>query len=361
MIDLREKVKKIINAQKEKGKFSVLGDEAPGVIQQIFNNYEQSNNLHQDFENIPKNAELIFVAAPTGAGKDNLVVKLNLQNPDKNYIELNMDIFRHYYSEFLPNVNELADKTFAVQTNKFSYELYMTIQEILLTEFPGTNIIITGTIRETDWVEETFRKYKNNPYTNYTIKLASLAVPKKESAISVIQRYVMIVDARSKEDDFIPGTARYTTKDYHDETYEKFPQSLAYFENIDYKIDENGKFVKKPAKECLIDVFEVYKRNKVIYDYSENTLMYSSEREYNKSSSALEAVEKLRNAPVKISHSDMGKLLHKIYENRDYFKSQGTFKEIVLDMAILLDYEHVVNKIKMIDSEITEQNDEPDL
>ena len=32
---------------------------------------------------------MIFVAAPTGAGKDTLVRKLTSQNPDKNYVVLN--------------------------------------------------------------------------------------------------------------------------------------------------------------------------------------------------------------------------------------------------------------------------------
>ena len=357
MIDLKEKVKKIVNSHKENGHFSVLGENASRLIQQIFENYEKSNNLKQDFENIPKNAELIFVAAPTGAGKDNLVHRFKLQAKEKNYIELNMDIFRHYFSEFVPENEVLRDKTFALQTNQFSYEMYVTIQELLLTEFPGTNIIITGTLRETDWVEETFRKYRENPYTSYKITLACLAVPKRESAISVIGRYVMLVDSGMKSEDFKPGTARYTDKSYHDETYEKFPENLKYFQNIDYVVDENGNKTLKPEGERLIDVMEVYRRNKVISDYSEDTLVYSSLREENESDSALEAVEKLRNMEVEVSHKEMGKLLKRVINNYSYFKSQGTVKEIVYDMAVLLDYKKVINKLDKINKDASEAFD----
>ena len=205
MIDLREKIKSVINEEKRVNHFKVLDDSSAELINQIFKNYEVTNNLKQDFENIPKQAELIFVAAPTGAGKDNLVVKLNVQNPEKNYIELNMDMFRHYFPSFTEDVSKLKDRTFAEQTNQFAYEMYYTIQEILLNEFPGANIIITGTLWKTERVEETFKKYKANKFTDYNVKLVSLAVPYKKSAISIIKRYAKIVDSQINSDDFIPN------------------------------------------------------------------------------------------------------------------------------------------------------------
>jgi hypothetical protein len=69
MIDLREKIKNVITTQKDKGHFSILDDDSAELIQQIFNGYEKTNSLHQDFENVPKNAELLFVAAPTRCWK----------------------------------------------------------------------------------------------------------------------------------------------------------------------------------------------------------------------------------------------------------------------------------------------------
>ena len=144
-----------------------------------------------------KKAELIFVAAPTGAGKDTLVARLNYNNKEKKYIELNMDIFRHYFPIFIQDIKKINDKNFANITNEFSYEIYVTIQDILLQEFPGTNIIITGTLREIDWVEKALYKFKQDKKTDYEIKFACLAVPKKESAMSIIRRYLGIIDART--------------------------------------------------------------------------------------------------------------------------------------------------------------------
>ena len=132
MIDLSDKIKNIIKNEVNKNHFFILDDTFVPLIEQIFKNYEKLNGLHQDFQNIPKKAEMIFVAAPTGAGKDSLVVKLNVLNPEKNYIELNMDMFRHYFSIVIPDMSKITDRTFAEQTNEFSYEMYYTIQEILL-------------------------------------------------------------------------------------------------------------------------------------------------------------------------------------------------------------------------------------
>ena len=201
MNDLRDKIKEIIKRERENGHFFVLDlDKSVDLIQQILENYEVTNGIkQQDAENLKerKKAELIFVAAPTGAGKDTLVAKLNHNNKEKKYIELNMDMFRHYFPIFIQDIKKINDKNFASKTNDFSYEIYTTIQDILLQEFYGTNIIITGTLREIDWVEKVFYKFKQDEKTDYEIKFACLAVPKKESAISIIQRYLGIIDART--------------------------------------------------------------------------------------------------------------------------------------------------------------------
>jgi hypothetical protein len=294
-----------------------------------------------------------------GAGKDSLVIKLNMQNPEKKYIELNMDIFRHYFLKFIDDVNDLNDKTFARQTNEFAYEIYMTIQEIILSEFPGTNIIITGTLRETDWVEETFRKYKANEFTNYSIKLISLAVPKKESAISVIKRYVSIVDTQRHAKDFLPGTARYTTLGYHDETYEKFPNSLKYFEDMTFDIDENNHRILKPESVRLIDSMEVYKRSKVMGDFSEDTLVYSSENSKYDNTTATKTVERIREMEPVVPHQEIMELLAMINKNKDYFKNQGILRELVIDMANFLNYSHIVEKLQVPVE--NDNNEEPSL
>lgn len=342
MVDLNDKIKNIINQEIESKRFSVLDESSVNLIRQIISNYEEKNNLRQNFENLPKKAELIFVAAPTGAGKDSLVARLNNANPEKNYIELNMDMFRHYFSRFIPDV-KLQDRTFADQTSEFSYEMYYTIQEVLLTEFPGTNIIITGTLWKTDWVQETFEKYKQNKNTDYSITLASLAVPEKDSAFSILKRYVSIVDTGilgKDEDgreiyskDFLPGSARYTSLDYHNATYNRFPESLRYFQNM----FEKGE---------LIDCMKVYRRSKKELDFSDDTLVYSSDNIMQSDQNALDTVIKLRNSESQITQDDIFSLFEVLTDskNQSYFKSQNVIEEIVFDLAEILGKQDILKK-----------------
>ena len=331
MIDLRSRIKDIIDIERKNNRFFVLNGDSVNLIQQIFDNYEITHDLKQNLSNLPKEAELILVVAPTGAGKDSLVNRINYENPEKNYIELNMDMFRHYFSKFIEDTDELKDKTFAEQTNEFSYEMYYTIQEILLQEFPGTNIIITGTLWQTDWIEETLKKYKDNEYTNYTTTISSLAVPSKDSAFSIIKRYVSIVDNEVKKindddeliysPDFVPGTARYTSLKYHDETFEKFPINLKYFQNL----FENGKY---------IDCMKVYKRANKENDYSENTLVYSSDLDES-GEDAVQVVKKIQNAVSQITEEDIIDLCDRIKDrkNMKYLKNQDLFNDIVRDLS----------------------------
>lgn len=325
MIDLRDKIKCIIEKEVASGRFSVLNEkmeESIALIQQHINNYEYTHGLKQDFSNIPKTGELIFVAAPTGAGKDNLAVKLNHDDPSKRYIELNMDMFRHYYSEFM-NAETLSDKTFANQTNEFAFEMYMTIQEILLEEFPGTNIIITGTLREIDWVEETFIRFKQNDFTNYHIKIAALAVPQNVSGFSIIKRYLKLVNEQNvRPDEFIPGTARYTDMKYHDETYRRFPENLEYF----YK--------KYRDEHDFVDEILIYKRSREELDYDEDTLVYTTAHpERYEDKSPMEALSRLRNVKNVVDAKEVEYTLSLISANKEYLRSQGTLYEIFYDLA----------------------------
>ncbi len=323
MIDLKEKLKKIIEQETERKHFCVIGsngmlEKSVELINKLFENYEKVNDLKQDFSNLPKQGELILLVAPTGAGKDSVVIRLNSKNLEKNYIELNIDMFRHYFPIFIPDSDELTDITFAKKTNEFSYEIYITIQEIILQEFPGTNVIITGTLRENDWIEESIKKYKQNKNTNYKVKILSLAVPENESEMSSIKRYISIVDDQlNNNPEFIPGTARYTSKKYHDETYERFPDNLLYFEK---------KFKETPGK--LIDAIEVYRRSKIINDYEENTLVYSSERDNNKT--AVMAVNELREKKAEYNIDEIEMLLDVTIKNSSYLISQDTYSEIIL-------------------------------
>lgn len=326
MIDLRNKIKDIITRETEAKHFWELDlNTSVELIQHLLENYEITSNLHQDFSNLPKNGELIFLVAPTGAGKDSLVIKLNIINPEKKYVELNMDMFRHYFPLFIKDLNSITDKTFAERTNQFSYEIFMTIQEIILNEFPGTNVIITGTLREISWPEQILENYKNSKTTNYKTKIISLAVPKEESAFSTIKRYAEIIDDQVKRSDFQKGSTRYTSLSYHDETFEKFAKNLNHFEES---------FKKYPGK--FIDSMEVYRRSKTITDFKDDNLVYSSEREQDKNTTALNTVKELREKEYKIDIETANYILDKIINNIDYLKTQDTFYDVMTNLKTLL-------------------------
>ena len=332
--ELKEKIKAIIE---EKTEFSYLNNDekTADIILQIIDSDgiipDSLQDFNSRFNELPKKADLILVAAPTGAGKDSLVRRIKYREPEKNYIELNMDRFRHYFSEFIPDVSVLQDRNFAKKTNEFSYEIYYTIQELLLQEFPGTNIIITGTLWEKDWIEEVFKKYKSNKNTDYNITISSLAVPIKDSAFSIISRYVKIIDQGIKkidddgkivyENGFIPGTARYTALDYHDETYNRFLGNLDYFE----KMFRSNK---------LVDKMEVYRRAAKRCDYSENTLVYSSDNPEDAEKTAVQVVQELRNGESQVKSGEFKELANIIRKekNKQYFRDQRVALEILTNL-----------------------------
>jgi hypothetical protein len=232
--------------------------------------------------------------------------------------------------QFVIRPEELNDANFAKLTNELSYEIYATVQTILLREFPGTNIIITGTLRDIDWVEETFVRYRSEEIaglTTYKIKMVALAVPENVSAISVIKRYVGSVDAYSKEEGFDEGTVRYTSLEYHDETFSKFPQNLKYFEE------------KK-----IIDSFEVYVRCKNILEPLENSRIYSSENLENEYASATEAVEAVRSNNPRLDINEIVEIVDVINRNIVYMKSQRILKQLILDLAKVANCQSIADK-----------------
>lgn len=306
MIDnkiLKKQIQTLIEKETLLGNINNLTSADTDLITQIASNFKLS-----PFNN--ENAELTFVAAPTGAGKDTLVRKLTSQNPDKNYVILNMDMFRHYYTEINNKIKEISDKDFAKKTNDISYEIYYLIEELILNYYPGTNVILTGTMKDTPWIESIFKKYKN---FKYNINLSVLTVPYQESAFSIFERYLNIVQtqlhSKTKDDSII----RYTDLKYHDETFINFSKNLNYFEN---------------SKE-LISSVSVYRRDKSIHDLSEDTLIFSSASPSNfKESTATATAKSILNSANVISAERFSKLLELVENNIDYLKSQGLYNEI---------------------------------
>ena len=285
------------------------------LIAQIISNYNLTPP--SDTETVPK-AKMIFLGAPTGAGKDTLVRKLTADNPNENFVILNMDMFRHYHREISESNDYISDKNYAKATNQTSYELYYIIQELILREFPGTSIIVTGTMRDLDWVKDIVKRYKSDSKTKYELSLATLAVPIKESALSIFERYLRLVDERSLDTN---SPLRYTDLEYHNDTVHKFAENVRLIEDNLHQDSANRYF----------DSIKVYRRNKNIYDISEDTLIYDSKKP-DPSKCAHAHISSIMNSEPNFSCERISGLLDIIKRNSDYLKSQGLLSSIPKDI-----------------------------
>lgn len=337
MYYLENTVIKLIQKKRDSGEFTMLTPEnSLKMIIDFLTNLQNDNYITFNPNGFNQKGEVIFLEAPTGSGKDNLFIQLSKQNPEKHYIELNMDMFRKHYKLFISNNESLNDIDFAKLTNQFSYEIFLLIQEILLDYYPGTNIIISGTLRETDWIEDLMKIYKSNQMTKYTLKLITLTISKKEGLYSVIKRYVNIVDEKRKSSSFISGTARYTSSEYYSETFDNFATNFGYFVNI---------FENTPGE--LIDSIEIYRRNKSLIDFNDDNLIYSSNREKDKNKNPISTLRTLRDQAYQIPLDDVIDTLNKVKENLIYLKEQNTLIDILYTLSSLLNYNvDDINKAK---------------
>lgn len=286
------------------------------LIAQIISNY----NLSPSTSSSPE-ADMIFLGAPTGAGKDTLVRKLILDNPDKNYVVLNMDMFRHYHDEISSTHEPISDKEYARKTNQTSYEVYYIIQEAILREFPGTNVIVTGTMKDLTWVRDIVKRYKTDPNTKYNISLAVLAVPPSESAFSIYDRYLNMVDTRESDD----TPLRYTDLKYHNETIKDFIANVHFFEDNMHRNPSNKYF----------NSIRVYRRHKDMFNLSEDTLVYDSENP-DPEKCATAHIHDIMNSTYRIPSTRVLHLLDTIKRNTSYLKSQGLYKEILTDFSTIV-------------------------
>ena len=263
--------------------------------------------------------EVIFLEAPTGAGKDAIFLQLVHENPDKNYIELNLDMFRKYYVRYFANNQTFNDMDYVRITNQFTYEMFTILQEILLKYFPSSNIVITGSLRETEWNENFMKIYKQN---NYKVSLVTVTISRQEGLYSIIKRYLEMVDTKRQRPDFIEGTVRYTSYNYFNETHEKFIDNFSYFVDL---------YNASPGK--LIDTIKVYRRSKDLKDFKDDNLVYSSD--INTQESPLLSVIRLRDAEYEVKEQDIAYIFSLIQMNRDYLEEQGTLKDLLLTIAAL--------------------------
>lgn len=312
--ELTLRIEKLIETEKKEhpNNIKILNSSHAKLIAQIINNYK----LKKSKNNFPE-AEMIFLGAPTGAGKDTLVRKIMTDNSNTDYVLLNMDMFRSYYQSITGDKEEISDIDYALKTNQVSYEIYYIIQELILRDFPGTNIIVTGTMRDLEWVKEIINRYKNDYKTHYNASLVTLAVPIKESAFSIFERYLRLVNTRG--DSKTP--LRYTSLDYHNDTIRKFSSNVLYFEQ-DLHSNSNNSF---------FDSIRVYKRNEDISDLTEDTLVYDSKTS-SPSESATGHIQQIMHSPAKLDNERLSEILDLIAKNADYLKSQKLFKSILTDL-----------------------------
>jgi len=265
-------------------------------------------------EEKPK-AKMIYLGAPTGAGKDILVRKLRALEPGKKYVVLNMDIFRYYHNEITGEPEKILDKDYAKKTNQSSYEMYYLIQEAILKEYPGTNIIVTGTLKDIEWVKSILKRYKDDPNTDYEIEINALAVEKNESAFSIFERYLNLVDAR----DSSARSLRFTDIGYHNATTKDFIKNVKVLE-------EN---YNKANEESLIDGVKVFCRNRDIFDMEEDTILYDSKMPEKYGKSCVPIIKNKMEKFAVIDNQRIERLINILKRNKKYLVSQGLYRDIL--------------------------------
>ena len=288
------------------------------LIAQIISNY----NLKPKVPGVIPSAKMIFLGAPTGAGKDTLVRKLTADNQEEDFVILNMDMFRHYHREITGSSDYILDKNYAKITNQTSYELYYIIQELILREFPGTSVIVTGTMRDLDWVKDIVKRYKTDPKTKYDLSLVTLAVPIKESALSIFERYLRLVDERDLS---LAVPLRYTDLEYHNDTVHKFAKNVRLLEDNYHQDPANRYF----------DSIKVYRRNKDIFDISEDTLIYDSKKP-DPAKCAHAHIASIMNSDPNISRQRVVGILEIIKRNSDYLRAQELLDSIPKDIESIV-------------------------
>lgn len=320
MDKLISKIEKLIKYEKiTNPDIQYLDPKHAGLIAQIITNYKLKPAEAQNCS-----AQMIFLGAPTGAGKDTLVRKIMSDNPSENFVVLNMDMFRTYHNEISGNNSPILDKDYARATNQSSYELYYIIQELILREFPGTSVIVTGTMTDLDWVKEIATRYKLEPNTNFKIQLITLAVPINESAFSIFERYLNMVNTRGNST--LP--LRYTDLKYHNDTIKGFSRNLHILEDELHSKKENS----------LFKSIKVYRRSNDILDLSEDTLVYDSSNPPS-DKCAFSMVHEIMNSQNVINSKRTDRLYEIIECNSEYLKAQNLYDSIKSDLTHIVSQE----------------------
>lgn len=320
MNNLISKIEKLIKYEKiTNPDIQYLQPEHATLIAQIISNYKLKEPTSQK-----PSAQMIFLGAPTGAGKDTLVRKIMSDNPEENFVVLNMDMFRTYHNVISGSDDYISDKDYARATNQSSYELYYIIQELILREFPGTSVIVTGTMKDLEWVKEIANRYRLEPNTDFNIQLVTLAVPINESAFSIFERYLNMVNTRGNS----TSPLRYTDLKYHNDTIQGFSKNLHILEDELHAKKDNS----------LFKSIRVYRRSNDILDLSEDTLVYDSNSP-TPDKCAYTHVYEIMHSKNSISQERISRLLSIIESNSEYLKNQNLYSSIKADLDNIISQE----------------------
>ena len=197
----------------------------------------------------PQDYQMIFVAGQTGGGKDTLVKKIVSQN-NKKFVVIDMDDYRYYFQ----SDETIKDIEYAEKTNKYAYDIFTKIIEKVTSnkDLKGTNVIITGTMRNKEWTERIIRQFKE---AKYDIQIYALAVEKFESQISIIERYLESVQIKLSRGDKSESPTRFTSMEYHEESIDGFLktiESLIKQPEIEIQVYQRGRDLDKINKDDLL-------------------------------------------------------------------------------------------------------------
>lgn len=186
------------------------------------------------------NKQFIFAGGQPGSGKTNLVETIKRDNPNVDFIVIDLDKYRIMHPDFKNIIKQDKSKA-AKLTNKFAFSVENEFIRYGLEN--NLNIINVSTLRNTDLIEETL-KNKIIP-KGYEIKAYILEVEPEKSYLSAKKRY----EEQLKKSNEIP---RLVTKEFHDNAYSGMKETIKMLEKLGVKIKKCERAKSKELPPTII-------------------------------------------------------------------------------------------------------------
>lgn len=186
------------------------------------------------------NKQFIFAGGQPGSGKTNLVETIKRDNPNVDFIVIDLDKYRIMHPDFKNIIKQDKSKA-AKLTNKFAFSVENEFIRYGLEN--NLNIINVSTLRNTDLIEETL-KNKIIP-KGYEIKVYILEVEPEKSYLSAKKRY----EEQLKKSNEIP---RLVTKEFHDNAYSGMKETIKMLEKLGVKIKKCKRAKSKELPPTII-------------------------------------------------------------------------------------------------------------